>query len=314
MRWFLLTCSLLSRQLAPLTLLGAIAAYVYPPAFLVFRSSFLWLFAATMLALGVVLDVDELYRTLRQPGRVGLGVLTQFVVMPTLGFAVAMLAPLPDAVRLGFIIVACAPGAMASNVIVYLAGGRVAYSVAMTTVATFLSPVVTPLLVKWLGGAILHIEFWPMLETIVLTVVLPLWLGILLQRFLRTRRALTEILAPAVAAMAIVIICSYAVAVNQARLAAVGGWVIAMVILLNALGYLAGWMLGRLYGFDASYRFTLAVEIGMQNAGLGVALALQHFAPETALPGALFAVWCILTAAGASAWLQRQRALESGSN
>jgi BASS family bile acid:Na+ symporter len=44
----------------------------------------------------------------------------------------------------------------------------------------------------------------------------------------------------------------------------------------------------------------------MQNAGLGVALALRHFSPETALPGALFAVWCILTAAGASSWMRRQ--------
>ena len=49
-----------------------------------------------------------------------------------------------------------------------------------------------------------------------------------------------------------------------------------------------------------------AIEIGMQNAGLGVALALKHFAAETALPGAIFAVWCILTAAGMTAYL-RQR-------
>ena len=96
-----------------------------------------------------------------------------------------------------------------------------------------------------------------------------------------------------------------AVAANQERIAAVGGWVIAMVVVLNAAGYLAGWGLARLYGFDARHRLTLAIEIGMQNAGLGVALALKHFAPETALPGALFAVWCILTAAGASAWLRR---------
>ena len=153
-----------------------------------------------------------------------------------------------------------------------------------------------------------------MLWTIVLTVVLPLGVGIMLQRYLHARRALAEALAPAVAALAIVVICSYAVAANQARLAAVGGWVIAMVILLNALGYLAGWYLGRLYRFDSGYRFTLAIEIGMQNAGLGVALALKHFSPEAALPGALFAVWCILTAAGASAWLQRNREFALGGN
>ena len=111
---------------------------------------------------------------------------------------------------------------------------------------------------------------------------------------------------PAVAAVAIIIICSYAVAANQARIADVGGWVIAAVILLNAAGYVTGWWLARLFVFDAMHRLTLAIEIGMQNAGLGVALALRHFAPETALPGALFAFWCILTAAGASSWLRRR--------
>jgi len=307
MRLMTAVCRFIANQLAPITLLGAVAAYLHPPLFLVFRDSFLWFFAATMFAMGVVLDVDELRETLRKPGRIGLGVLTQFSVMPTLGFAVAMLAPLPEAVRLGLIIVACAPGAMASNVMVYLAGGAVAFSVAMTTVATFLSPLLTPLLVQWLGGVFLEIPFWPMTQTIILTVVVPLGMGMLLRGYLGRYLELARTLSPAVAAVAIVIICSYAVAANQERLAVVGGWVIAMVILLNAFGYLAGWWLGRLYGFDAEHRLTLAIEIGMQNAGLGVALALKHFSPETALPGALFAFWCILTAAGTSSWVRRRR-------
>ncbi len=144
----IVVCRFIANQLAPITLLGALAAYLYPPLFLVFKDSFLWFFAATMFALGIVLDTAELQETVRHPGRIGLGVLTQFTVMPALGFAAAMLSPLPPEIALGFIIVACAPGAMASNVIVYLAGGAVAFSVAMTTVATFLSPVLTPALVE----------------------------------------------------------------------------------------------------------------------------------------------------------------------
>jgi len=202
--------------------------------------------------------------------------------------------------------VACAPGAMASNVMVYLAGGAVAFSVALTTVATFLSPLLTPALVQMLGGVFLEIPFWPMMQTIMLTVVLPLGAGMLLRNYLGPWLPLARSVSPAVAAIAIVVICSYAVAANQERIAVVGGWVIAMVVLINALGYLAGWGLARIYGFDANHRLTLAIEIGMQNAGLGVALALKHFAPETALPGALFAFWCILTAAGASSWLRRR--------
>jgi BASS family bile acid:Na+ symporter len=306
MNALIISCRFIAGQLAPITLLGAVAAYLHPPLFLIFRESFLWFFAATMFAMGIVLDTGELQETLRRPGRIGLGVLTQFTVMPALGFAAALLSPLPPEIALGFIIVACAPGAMASNVMVYLAGGAVAFSVALTTVATFLSPLLTPALVQMLGGVFLEIPFWPMMQTIMLTVVLPLGAGMLLRNYLGASLPLARKVSPAVAAIAIVVICSYAVAANQERIEVVGGWVIAMVVLLNALGYLAGWSLARLYGFDAHHRLTLAIEIGMQNAGLGVALALKHFAPETALPGALFAFWCILTAAGASSWLRKR--------
>ncbi|MBD3669533.1 MAG: bile acid:sodium symporter family protein [Gammaproteobacteria bacterium] len=297
----------IANALAPLTLIGALLAFWYPPAFLIFKHVFLWMFAATMFALGLVLQQAELRHTLREPGKLGLGVLTQYSVMPLLGAAVAWFSGLDPAIALGFVIVASAPGAMASNVIVYLAGGAVAYSIALTTLATFLSPLVTPSLVEWIGGALLPVPFWGMMRTIFLTVLLPLLLGMLLRRLLLSREqvlATAEQIAPAVAALAIVIICSYAVAANQSRIASVGLEVMAWVIAINALGYLIGWNLSRLYGFDHRHKVTLSIEIGMQNAGMGVALALAHFAPETALPGALFAAWSVLTSAGISSYLR----------
>lgn len=294
--------------LAPLTLLGAVAAFVYPPSFLIFARWFLWFFGVTMLALGLVLDPAEFVETLRRPREIALGLATQFTVMPLLGFLAAWWSGLEPGIALGFVIVGCAPGAMASNVIVFLAGGAVAFSVTLTSFATFLSPVVTPALVEWLGGVFLPIPFWPMMRTILLTVLLPLAAGMWLKRHLRRYDALIREVAPAVAVIAIVIIIGYAVAANHAALLSVGPSVLVWVVLINALGYAAGWNLARLYGFDRRYQLTLMVEIGMQNAGLGVALALEHFEPQTALPGALFATWCVLTAAGASAWLRRKGA------
>lgn len=296
---------LIANGLAPLTLVGAIAAYIEPALFMPFKHYFLWLFAATMFALGIVLEPADLNGTLRHPKNIGLGVLAQYSIMPILGFVAAWLSQLPPELALGFIIVACAPGAMASNVIVYLAGGAVAYSIALTTVATFLSPLLTPALVKVLGQAFLEIPFWPMMWTILKTVLIPLLLGMSFRHLLGKRLEAAKAMAPAVASLAIIIICSYAVAANQARLASVGLSVLTVVIIVNALGYLLGWQAARLYGFDARHKLTLSIEIGMQNAGLGVALALKHFSPETALPGALFAVWCILTSAGAAAYFRR---------
>jgi BASS family bile acid:Na+ symporter len=260
-----------------------------------------------MLALGVVLEPAELKRTLEHPHRVLLGVLTQYTVMPLLGFTVATLSGFPPELALGFVIVGAAPGAMASNVIVYLAGGALAFSIAMTTLATFLSPLLTPLLVQWLGGAFMPVAFWPLFLTIVWTVLVPLLLGMGLRRILGPYLRYGVEIGPAVAAIAIVVICSYAVAANQPRIATVGPSVFGYVVLVNALGYAAGWSLAKLFRFDYRHRLALSIEIGMQNAGLGVALALAHFGPETALPGALFAAWCVLTAAGASTLLRWRR-------
>lgn len=301
----------IANALAPLTLLSAALAWWHPPLFLIFKPVFIWLFAATMLALGIVLDRAELLATLRRPLPIAQGVMTQYLLMPLLVFALVSLGDLPPALALGFIIVGCAPGAMASNVMVYLAGGAVALSIAMTTLATLLSPLLTPTLVEWLGGQFVPVPFTAMMRTIVITVVLPIGLGLLLQPYLGRQLANARALAPGIAAIAIIVICAYATANavthNSAALRDHGLEVLTLVVLLNALGYAGGWGLARLYGFSRRQRLTLAIEIGMQNAGMGVVLALTHFPdlPETALPGAVFAVWCIVTAAGATAWFRR---------
>ena len=297
---------LISDNLAPLTLFMAISAYLLPDVFLIFEHVFLWLFAATMFSLGIVLDPYELKQVRHQPKQISLGLLTQFTVMPFLGAIAAYSSGLSNEIALGLVIVACAPGAMASNVVVYLAGGALAYSIALTTVATLISPLLTPVLIEWIGGALLPIPFWPMMKTIVLIVVLPIILGMLVKRHLGKKTQVMTEIAPAIAVLSIVIICSYAVAANQERIADVGMQLFLIVVAINLIGYLAGWHLARLYGFEKKLQIALAIEIGMQNAGLGVALALKHFAAETALPGAIFAVWCILTAAGMTAYL-RQR-------
>ncbi len=302
-----------TKHMAVLTVLCAIGAYIYPPLFMVVKDYFLWLFAITMFAVGLVLPLDEAKQALRQPQYMVIGVVSQFTIMPLLGFlAASILVGLgyPQALALGFIIVGCAPGAMASNVMTYLAGGAVAFSIGMTLIATILSPLLTPSLTQWLGGVWMPIPFWPMMQTIFMIVVLPLVVAMLLKPKLKTWHKQIEEAAPALASIAIIIICSYAVAANQARIAQLTAWVIVLVVLVNALGYVSGYFVARLFRFKASYRITLVIEIGMQNAGLGVALALKHFEPQTALPAALFAVWCIVTTAALTQMLKRHQQAE----
>lgn len=293
--------------LAPLTAAAAVIGYWHPPFFLPLGPWFLWFFAATMFAVGTVLRPVDFREILRRPWAIGLGVATQFTVMPVLGWGAGRLPDHDPALALGFVLVGCAPGAMASNVIVYLAGGAVAYSVTLTTISTLLSPLLTPWLVQLLGGVLLPVPVGPMMRTILWSVVGPLLAGMLCKRLLGRRAGPLAEAAPAIAVVSIFVIIGYAVAANQSILREVGGMVFGLVVVLNLMGYAAGWLLGGVYRLLPSVRLALAIEIGMQNAGLGVALALQHFEPRTALPGAVFAVWCILTAAVASSLVQRFR-------
>lgn len=301
---------LLSNNLAPLALAASIAAYFYPPLFLIFdKTDIQWAFAATMFALGLVLHPEEARDALKKPGRIAIGVVTQFTVMPLLGFAAALIVTaqgMSPALALGFVIVGCAPGAMASNVITYLAGGAVAFSIAMTMIATMLSPLLTPFLVQQLGGAFLEIDFWPMMQTIIITVVLPLALGMLLRPRLGNFADRAQEAAPGLAAIAILLIVGFVVAANVERIQVISSSVILLVVLVNGLGYLLGWAIATVCKFENAWRVTMTIEIGMQNAGLGVMLALKHFEPEAALPGALFAIWAILTGAGMTRVLHKR--------
>ena len=66
---------------------------------------------------------------------------------------------------------------------------------------------------------------------------------------------------------------------------------IAAVILHNILGLVLGYIISKLLGYDHIISKTLAIEVGMQNSGLAVALASQYFQPISALPGAVFSIW-----------------------
>ncbi|HKJ77224.1 MAG TPA: bile acid:sodium symporter, partial [Gammaproteobacteria bacterium] len=113
---------------------------------------------------------------------------------------------------------------------------------------------------------------------------------------------------PTVSVAAIVLIIAVVVALNHDRLGSVGLMLALAVVLHNAFGLAGGYALGALLGRPHRVRIALAIEVGMQNSGLAVALALKHFTPLAALPGALFSVWHNVTGSALAAhWVRRMK-------
>lgn len=249
-----------------------------------------------MLGIGAVLTPSDFRPIFRRPHLALLGTLAQFGIMPLTGFLIARALHLPPELALGFILVGSVPGAMASNVISYLAKADVPYSITLTTCSTILAPIATPALTFVFGRTYVAIPFWPMLLNIVQIVIVPLVLGLAVRHWFGRAVEGISWLFPLLSSIAIALICGLVVALNTDKLAQVTWLVLIGVAAHNAIGLLGGYFAGRLYRFDPTRCRTLAIEVGMQNAGLGAVLALKHFSAQTALPNALFATWCIVTA------------------
>ncbi len=272
-------------------LVFALLAFWQPALFSQAKPMVMPLLGAVMFGMGMTLTWTSFVAVWRRPGAVGLGLVLQYSVMPLAAWAIGHALGLPSALVVGLMLVGASPGGTASNVVCYLARGDVALSITLTTVSTLLAVVATPLLTLWYVGRQVPVPALDMLISIVKIVLLPVGLGVLLNSLFGRWLAPIKHLFPLLSVASIVFIIAIVVALNHANLATAGASAALAVILHNSTGLAVGYGVGRLMTHDERTARTLAIEVGMQNSGLAVALAVKYFSAAAALPGALFSVW-----------------------
>lgn len=290
--------------------LAAGVGYVFPQALVPLKPYTDWLFALTMFGIGCLLSAKDFIPILKKPKLVFLGTLAQFVIMPFLAFIIIKFLGLAPALAVGLILAAAVPDAMAAGVMSYLAEADVALSVALTTATTLVSPIVTPALTWVLGKEYIPIDFWSMAKSIMMMVILPLLLGLWVQHQFHKITTKIKPVFPALSTLFIAFICGLVVALNKEALGKVSGMIFIAVISLNILGLFLGYLAGKGFRFNLQQRRTLAINVGMQNAGMGAVLAIKHISAEAAIPNALFATWCIVTAAILAAFWSKKEIRE----
>jgi len=288
-------------------ILGGVAAFFYPSCFIPLKEYMDYFFALTMFGVGMVIKPEDFVAIFKQFKIVLIGTAAQFTIMPILAFIISKAFAFSKDFSLGLILTGSAPGAMASNVISYLAGADVAYSVSLTTASTLLAPVLTPLLTLTLAHTLFDIPFWGMFFSVSKMVLLPLFIGLVVKRLFNEKIEPLSKIFPAVSTTFIVFICSVVIALNTQYILQIDNRIFLAAILLNLLGLALGYFTGKIAGLDILKRRALSIEVGMQNAGLGSVLALKHFNEKTALPAVIFVFICIFTASLlASVWSGRK--------
>lgn len=315
----------ITNNFAALTVAGVALAWVFPAGFTWMTDGSIRVagqpllplaLGAIMLAMGLTLTFDDYRALARMPRALLAGVGLQFAVMPLAGFLIARGLALEPGLAVGLILVACCPGGTASNIVAYIARGHVALSVAMTMASTLAAVALTPLLTGWLAGAYVAIDRLNLLANMAGIVLVPVVAGTLLNRLFPRAAARVNAVLPLVAILLVTLIVGGIVGGAREAIAAHAGVLLLATFLLHAAGFALGYVLARALRLGEVAARTIAIEVGMQNSGLGSGLAkTPAFAAQFAslqqaalapVPAAISAVWHVVIGSLLAGWWRRR--------
>ena len=243
-----------------------------------------------MFCMGASLTLNNFKQALQRYPLILLGLLLQFGFMPFIAWQLSVLAGLSAALTAGMILVGSVPGGTASNVICYICKADVALSITLTAISTCLAVIVTPLLAYAYLNQNVEVDILSMMSSIFYIVVLPVSLGVLLNQYLRIVVLPIQKFGADISIILICFIIAIIVSLNRDNLLSVSPILVGLVLAHNILGLLLGFFSTLLITRDKKLSKTIAIEVGMQNSGLAVALAVKFFGVTSALPGALFSI------------------------
>lgn len=267
-----------------------------------------------MFGMGTTLTLADFVRVAKCPWAVATGVFLQFLIMPLVGFSMALAFGFSGELAAGCALIGSVAGGTASNVIAYLAKANVALSVTMTCCSTLLSPLVTPFLMKTLAGRFVTIDAKAMMLSILMIVIVPVAAGGLVRWiFKRPLEAHKVLVGKVLSFVSMAGICYTILALtapSRETFKEAGALIILAAVLHNSFGYASGYWLTRLLGrflrLDERDARTVAIEVGMQNGGMAGALATDVLkSAVAALPANVFSIWMNFSGSILANWWSR---------
>ncbi|MEM6741987.1 MAG: bile acid:sodium symporter family protein [Pseudomonadota bacterium] len=231
-----------------------------------------------MLGMGASLTPRDFYLALRRPYGLAIGVISQYGFMPFIGFLLATFLVVPEAIAIGILIMACMPGGTTSNIFTYFSKGNLALSVLMTVTSTVFGVILIPL-VLWIYATALDLDI-PR-ENIIATLILllvPVGIGMILRRVSANVGAVTEFFGSALALFFILFLVVSWIPRNFQFLLETSSATYIASIGLGVFGITIGYVFARALRLHPRNARTVALETGIQNGPLAVAIIAFTFA------------------------------------
>lgn len=268
-----------------------------------------------MFGMGTSMSMKDFAAVVKTPKGVVIGVMAQFMIMPLVGFTLATATGFPPEIAAGIILIGCSPSGLASNVMCYLAKANLALSLTVTSITTLIAPLVTPFLMKIFAGELVEIDVLKMMWDISKMIIIPIGAGLIFNKLLTGKSKWLDDAMPFVSMFGIAFILTIIVASGRDSLLKIGPLLMVVVLIHNSCGYLLGYWSGRLFKMPEKDCRTIAIEVGMQNAGLASGIAKEMGKIATmGLASAVFGPLMNITGSMLASWWHNRPPKENGKN
>ncbi|HIF9065958.1 TPA: bile acid:sodium symporter family protein [Photobacterium damselae] len=269
--------------------------------------------AIVMLGMGLGLKRTDFSRVITQPKSSIIGLCLQIFMLPTLALVLIQLLPLSSTAAAGLFLVSLCPGGATSNLFSLIAKGDVALSITLTAVISLLSPFLLPLVfITYLDihGSQLEQFQLPIdlaIKQLIAVTVLPISLGMIITKWLPKQSQLIQSMVKKLSTLVMLLIILALLITNQKifdRFISIEG--IAVLLLSSCSLFLAYFIAGKIKVSQQAQR-TIAIEVGVQNAGTAmmVALSIMH-QPQLAVVPLMYGLLMNIPACLFVAWVSRK--------
>ncbi|XP_075156400.1 sodium/bile acid cotransporter 5-like [Haematobia irritans] len=237
---------------------------------------------------GAALDLSVLRSLIIKPVAPSIGFMSQFILMPLIGFAVGLFI-FPDSVemQLGLFFTGVSPSGGASNIWAVILGGNINLSVLMTTISNIAAFAMIPMWIFTLG----HLIFdrgnmtipYANIASFSVALMVPLTIGVVIQTYSpRLTRILVRLLKP-ISTCLVLFIIIFATVTNLYLFQLFSWQIVFAGLLLPWLGYLFAWSMATILRQNPADALTIAIETGIQNTGIAIFLLRSLPQPQADL-------------------------------
>ncbi len=268
--------------------------------------------AFIMFTLGLGLTIADFVRVASQPKDFIVGLISQVILLPLVGFILLNIWPVTPEIALGVMIIAAAPGGVTSNILTSFAKGDVALSISLTAIISLLSVLTIPFIVVFSYGYFVgegttgEVSITKTAVSVFLIVTVPVIIGLMVRKYAENFAIRFEVIGQKISAALFALVLLGAIVQERNNIIEFYAQAGGVTLALNVIMLVLAWYIAKMFGSGAKQRISISIECGLQNGTLAIAVATLLFGGgATVIPAAVYSLTMFGTALIFIWWLRR---------